>query len=193
MRQYCDGSVSPSKIKMVRRSIVYRKILLVMYHPLVYLQETNGLVVKASRRVVEDALQGPLDDAARSQYTLAQFHQTLTNLQRRHTACVSQLNVTVIYWTPPSYSLSVERMHRKKPTYLGSKYIIPVMDEDPSHPPAGDQPAFGQATAGEDWNITAERCHGWTTATWEDLERQQQQQEDEIRSGGKIIHGSPVC
>lgn len=118
MRQYCDGSVSPSKIKMVRRSIVYRKILLLMYHPLVYLQETNGLVVKALRRVVEDALQGPLDDAARSQNTLAQFHQTLTNLQRRHTACVSQLNVTVIYWTPPSHSLSVKRMHKKSPHTL---------------------------------------------------------------------------
>lgn len=68
--------------------------------------------------------------------------------------------------TESSYSLSVKR---RNPTYLGSKYIIPVMDEDPSHPPAGDQPALSQAAAGKDGNVTAERRHGGTTATWENL------------------------
>jgi len=58
---------------------------------------------------------------------------------------------------------------KKKTTYLGSKYIIPVMDEDPSHPPAWDQPALSQTPAGEDGNVTAERRHGRTAATWENL------------------------
>lgn len=53
--------------------------------------------------------------------------------------------------------------------YLRSKYLIPVMDLDPSQPPARHQPAFSQATAGKDGNITAERRHGRTTATWENL------------------------
>ncbi len=43
------------------------------------------------------------------------------------------------------------------------------MDEDPSHPPTGDQPAFSQATAGKDGNITAKRRRGRATATWENL------------------------
>lgn len=72
---------------MVRRYIEYRNILLII--PSVYLQEADGVVVKALRCVVEDALQGSLDDTAGSQNTLAQFHQTLSNLQRRHTACVN--------------------------------------------------------------------------------------------------------
>lgn len=48
-----------------------------------YLQEGDGVVVKALRRVVEDVLQGTLDDAACSQNALAQFHQTLTDLRRQ--------------------------------------------------------------------------------------------------------------
>lgn len=63
---------------------------------LAYLQETNGAVVKALRRVVEDAFQGTLDNAARSQYPLAELHQTLTNLQRRQTTCVSQVNSNLL-------------------------------------------------------------------------------------------------
>lgn len=43
------------------------------------------------------------------------------------------------------------------------------MDEDPSHPPTRDQPAFSQAATGKDGNVTAERRNGRTTATWENL------------------------
>lgn len=57
----------------------------------------------------------------------------------------------------------------QKKAYLRSKYIIPVMDEDPPHPPTRDQPAFGQATARKDRNITAKRRHRRTTAAWENL------------------------
>lgn len=175
---------------MVRRSIVSWKVLLLIYHPPVYLQEANGCVVKALRCVVEDALQGTLDDAAGSQNTLAQFPQTLANLQRRCTACVNQVNATAIYWCLPVLPLLNECA--KKPTYLRSKYVVPVMDEDPSQPPSRDQPAFSQATAAEDWHITADRCNGRTTATREDLGRQQEQ-DDKICSDGKIMHRSAVC
>lgn len=43
------------------------------------------------------------------------------------------------------------------------------MDKDPSHPPTRDQPAFSQATTGQDGNVTAERCHGRTTAAGKNL------------------------
>lgn len=61
-----------------------------------------------------------------------------------------------------------QKLH-KKATYRRSKYFIPVMDKDPSHPPSGDQPAFSQTTTGEYRNITAERSQGRTAAAWEDL------------------------
>lgn len=60
------------------------------------------------------------------------------------------------------------------------------MDEDPSHPPTGNQPAFSQAATGKDWNVAAERSHGRTITTWEDLAKEQQQ------VNGKIM-GPPVC
>lgn len=63
---------------------------------------------------------------------------------------------------------------RETATYRRSKHVIPVVDEDPSHPPSGDQPAFSQTTAGEYGDIAAERRHGRTTAAWEDLSKQQQ-------------------
>lgn len=79
---------------------------------LAYLQETNGAVVKALRRVVEDAFQGTLDNAACSQYPLAEFHQTLTDLQRRYTTYVSQ----VIYCNPLSIkSTNQEAPHTSDP------------------------------------------------------------------------------
>lgn len=49
------------------------------------------------------------------------------------------------------------------------------MDEDPSHPPTGNQPAFGQAAAGKDRNVAAERSHGRTITTWKDLAKEQRQ------------------
>ncbi len=43
-------------------------------------------------------------------------------------------------------------------TYSGSKNIITIVDEDPAHPPARNQPALGKTTAGQDGHVTAERC-----------------------------------
>ncbi len=43
-------------------------------------------------------------------------------------------------------------------TYSGSKNVITIMDEDPAHPPARNQPALGKTTTGQDGNVTAERC-----------------------------------
>lgn len=54
--------------------------------------------------------------------------------------------------------------------HLRSKYVIPVVDEDPSHPPARDQPAFSQATARQDGNVAAERRHGGRAAARENLQ-----------------------
>lgn len=70
-------------------------------------------------------------------------------------------------------------------TYRGAKHVIPVVDEDPAHPPSGDQPAFSQTTAGEYGDIAAERRQGRTTAAWEDLSKQQQipLMEEPLRTG----------
>lgn len=46
-----------------------------------HLQEADGAVVEALGRVVEDALQGSLDDGAGSQDALAQFQQALADLR----------------------------------------------------------------------------------------------------------------
>lgn len=75
----------------------------------------------------------------------------------------------LIYRSLPVLSLLKECTKKKKPTHLRSKHVIPVVDEDPAHPPAGDQPPFSQAAAGKDGNVAAQRRHGGTVATWENL------------------------
>lgn len=49
------------------------------------------------------------------------------------------------------------------------------MNEDPSHPPTRNQPAFCQAAAGKDWDAAAERSHWWAVTAWEDLVKDEQQ------------------
>lgn len=61
-----------------------------------------------------------------------------------------------------------------KAAYRRSEHVIPVVDEDPSHPPSGDQPAFRQTPAGEHGHVTAERCQGRRAAAWEVLGNEQE-------------------
>lgn len=61
------------------------------------------------------------------------------------------------------------------------------MDEDPSHPPTRNQPAFSQAATGKDWNVAAERSRGRTITTWEDLVKEQQQVNGKIMGLGLIV------
>lgn len=85
---------------------------------LIYLQETDGVFVKALRCVVENALQRPLDDTACSQNALAQLYKTLPDLQRKHAMCVSIRYIKSVYWTRLCDCLSVSMNVQKKSTYL---------------------------------------------------------------------------
>lgn len=60
------------------------------------------------------------------------------------------------------------------------------MNEDPSHPPTRNQPALGQAAAGEDRNAAAERSHGWAVAAWEDLAKEVRQLKVSVIAGTLI-------
>lgn len=108
---------------------LYYSIL--MHHLSVYHKKVDGAIVKALRCVVEDALQGTLDNAAGSQNALGEFHQTLSNLQRGHTACVSLVNATVC-WSLPIRSLFKERkksLHTLDPkiSFLSWMRIHPIL------------------------------------------------------------------
>lgn len=77
-------------------------------------------------------------------------------------------------WHYPSNFYFLHKI-KTRVVYLGSKYVIPVMDEDPPHPPSRNKPAFGQATTGKDGNVTAEGCQGSTVASWEYLRTKESQ------------------
>lgn len=83
------------------KSVKFLIFLIFLHSFLVYLEKTYSVFVKALRRVVEDALQRPLDNTARSQDALAQLHKSLPDLQRRRTACVNNgtLSGASSYWT----------------------------------------------------------------------------------------------
>lgn len=88
---------------------------------LIYLQETDGVFVKALRCVVENALQRPLDDTACSQNALAQLYKTLPDLERKHTMSVSIRYIKLVYWTHLCDCLSVLMNVQKK------KVMIPLI------------------------------------------------------------------
>lgn len=60
------------------------------------------------------------------------------------------------------------------------------MNEDPSHPPTGNQPALGQAAAGKDRNAAAEGSQGWAVAAWEDLAKTVERLNVSIIYGGLL-------
>lgn len=97
-------------------SVKFLIFLIFLHSFLVYLEKTYSVFVKALRRVVEDALQRPLDNTARSQDALAQLHKSLPDLQRRRTACVNNgtLSGTSSYWTSSECLCCGEKKKKKR-------------------------------------------------------------------------------
>lgn len=87
--------------KGTRVSYCYSKLIIKVEYikttSLHYLKEADGVVVEALRSAVEDLLQRPLNDAAGSQNTLAEFYQTLSNLNEE-TCPSGKCNVQIIVY-----------------------------------------------------------------------------------------------
>lgn len=74
--------------------------------------------------------------------------------------------------------------------YLLSKDVPAVVDQNPSHPPAGDQPSLGKASTGQDRDISAKLCKGLIFAVFKHL-NVEELEESRLVAGQDSENGVP--